>query len=351
MPQGAVDLRFLLRRIAVAAIAIAAVLVAVPSLALAYHTDGRETQTVGAIQKNYTCIDCHGDERDAWTGEGPHGYYNTNTTKCRMCHTIHKAPAASIMLLPRATIKDSCFTCHDGTGAVGVYSAITVRGYSVGSSHSIDVTKSVPGGSQPLNTVLGCDSCHTPHRATQIEPYLGDNEKAFYHGFGYVSNRALRDDVGGHARGTYTKYGADWCAGCHDERTDWGAMHNHPVEASTTPGYFYYDNVAVVTAADQTTTVLDRLGYSNFGYIMPEPRTPEQAGHAPICQQCHEDPRNPGVPGAAVPFESSLKDYGTSPRPVNPVFLSFPHETTSTNLLSGNGDGLCLRCHDADMLP
>jgi predicted CXXCH cytochrome family protein len=347
-----------------------AVALLVPAVAFGYwhHDPSLEPSGTREVRGTtvYACPDCHvtwtggSDEGSATVrGAGPHGYYRTDTSKCRMCHSVHKAPAASIMLLPAATIRDTCFTCHDSTGAAGVYSAITYRAGSVGASHSIDATKRVPGGTEDLAANLSCTSCHAVHRATSIEVFRADTEVPIALGVKY-SNALLRDDVGGKPRGTYTVYGADWCAGCHDRRhSDSTVVRNHPVEASTTAGFFNYGRVAAVTRLDETTTEIRAdevggagtgLGYTNFGYVMPWPRTTGVGGqypHTPICQQCHEDTRDVGVVGATVPMVPGDQSIGTS----NPVFYSFPHETVNKYMVIELKDDLCLNCHPQTSLP
>lgn len=331
--------------------------IALPAAAFGYdHTDDRATRG-GTV--SFSCEDCHvtweggvfdgvtypagADAGDhAKDGAGPHGYYRSDTDKCRMCHTVHNAPATSVLLLPAATIEAACFSCHDNTGASGVYSAIEARGGSVVASHSIDTTTNVPGGSFDLTANLSCPSCHSVHRATAVEVFRTDREVTMLGG-AKVSNALLRDDVGGKPRGTYTEYGADWCAGCHDQRHSGGSVVNHPTEASTTSGAFDYGSVASVKAVDDQTTEIVGLGGSNFGYVMPYPRTDEQVGHDPICQQCHEDARNVGVPGAAVAFSSTT--------PTNPAYYSFPHQGTNVNFLIEEHDDLCMNCHPVIQLP
>jgi predicted CXXCH cytochrome family protein len=353
-------------RRALVAVPVFVVAILVPALAFAFHTDGRETRN-GAL---VACPDCHvtytgGSDAGgpATPGSGPHGYYRTDTAKCRMCHTVHKAPADSIMLLPAATIQDTCFTCHDNTGATGVYSAIAARigPSAVVASHSIDATTVVPGGSEDLSTNLSCQSCHAVHRATTVAAFRTDRELTIGDGGGSkYTNALLRDDVGGKARGTYEVYGADWCAGCHDQRhSDSSVVINHPVEESSTSGAFNYGRVAVVTAFDETTTEIPDdllagtgLGYTNFGYVMPWPRTTGTGGqypHKPICQQCHEDARDVGVPGAAVGMVPSMDD-GSAPT-TNPAFYSFPHQSTNPRLVIEKQDDLCLNCHPPGSLP
>ena len=96
------------------------------------------------------------------------------------------------------------------------------------------------------------------------------------------------------------------------------------------------------------------LGGDNRGYLMPYPRSADQAGHAPICQQCHEDSRNPGSLDAtgvatAIPVQITHEDGVVATD--NPRFQNFPHETEGDNLLVENYDNLCLNCHPASVLP
>jgi hypothetical protein len=104
------------------------------------------------------CTTCHGLESDvesptvAPTRTGPHGGYNTGTSKCATCHSVHTAPAGSVLLLPAATIISTCNTCHDGTGGGGVYGVIRrvtgkkPSGHRVGFSLNGQIT--VPGGDE-----------------------------------------------------------------------------------------------------------------------------------------------------------------------------------------------------------
>jgi hypothetical protein len=104
----------------------------------------------------------------------------------------------------------------------------------------------------------------------------------------------------------------------------------------------------------------------NRGYLMPYPRTAQQQGHAPICQQCHEDSRSvgslvgDGSSGDATPAVVAAGDGvqwtsgpGTwTPSPTdNPYFQNFPHETQNERMLVEQGDDLCMNCHPVTVLP
>jgi hypothetical protein len=291
------------------------------AFAYVYHTDGRESATLTA--NPIACDDCHGlGGSTEWDGGGPHRGFTQYTRKCVLCHAVHDAAAGAPVLLRTVTITDTCETCHDNTGAVGVYSSIQARGASVGSSHSVDATSFVPGGSTALSSNLGCLSCHSVHSSTDVQPFLRDTGRALASKEYVYSNCLLRDDVGGKPDGTYTTYGGAWCASCHDQRTSSGPTHSHP----TTEAGAY------------------ELGRDNVGYLMAA--APDRL--APYCQQCHEDSRD-----VETGFSASMKNYGYSEpdTPTNPPFVTFPHQTVNASMTVETGDDLCDNCHDYTQLP
>ncbi|MDH4140744.1 MAG: hypothetical protein OEV43_09270, partial [Coriobacteriia bacterium] len=165
------------------------------------------------------------------------------------------------------------------------------------------------------------------------------------------------------ADATVTVYGSDWCAACHKGRESGGPVHNHPTETSATaaPGSPYsYGNVAILASDEPTSvTVMGGLVYNggrtNRGFLMPYPRTPQQSGHAPICQQCHEDTRDAGQLvgdgsiGDATPTVITEPDGQVASD--NPRFQTFPHETVNRNMLVETDDDLCMNCHPVTALP
>lgn len=85
----------------------------------------------------------------------PHGGYSDGTDLCGQCHTVHDAPGSNY-LYARPTQKETCYQCHDGTGAsTDVQAAFgeTVIGESTKESFHPVPTDS-----------LECGDCHTPHK-------------------------------------------------------------------------------------------------------------------------------------------------------------------------------------------
>jgi len=314
----------------------------------------------------WSCDDCHATvgEGTPWDGGGPHRNYSASTNKCGLCHTVHKSPASSVLLLQGATITDSCEVCHDGTGGIGVYTTITAFDGVVAAEHTCEATTTVPGGSTSLVSAMGCGSCHSVHGANTVAPFLRDSGAAFNIGL-VVSSCLLRDNPNGAAPGTYPEYGAKWCASCHDQRHSDSAMAlNHPVESSPTWGYGDMTSTVLPTSYtydSEYTQVATGIGRTNGAYLMdPVPASGDgrvDARRDPMCQQCHEDARTVTQPfqgdylhrGITDPDDPKYNPY--LPAPVNPEFLSFPHQTTNANLLVEIDDDLCTNCHDVTTLP
>lgn len=335
-----VDRTILTALVALAALAFAA------TPAFAFYEGGTTDSTAD-------CNGCHGNDLTA--SAGPHGGYMTTSNKCYTCHSVHVAPTNSERLLSGPTVKSTCEACHDGTGGKGVYGVLAARGLSPVSRHRIDVTGTIPGGDASTGGTstavftgeggaLSCDDCHSPHASSLVASFTGDRMRTTTDTAGFLSTRLLRRKPTS-SNTTVTVYGSNWCGGCHKGRvSETSTRHNHPADTTATAGYFYYERVARVTSNTGTTTELGTLGRTNRGYVMPYPRSSDQTGHAPICQQCHEDPRTVGAPGSVTTFTVTAPD-GTAVSD-NPRFQTFPHETQSSSLLIETGESLCLNCHE-----
>jgi len=348
------------RFVPIAAILVAASLLVAP-VAWAYD----ET---GASEDPSDCAACHAvDEVNVGgTGvarQGPHGGYSSTSRSCDGCHRVHVGQG--VLLFPRETITETCELCHDGTGGQGVYGVLKARGLTVAATHKTESTSSVPGanpdtGASDLGAFFGqggnlsCGDCHSPHGANTVEPFTTDRSRTATDSSGFVSSELLRQ-LPSSATTETAKYGSDWCGGCHKGRVS--GVHdviNHPVDAGFGASLFVYQNVQVVEGIGSSQTDAGPLGHSNFGYVMPFPRTPGQGSHDPICQQCHEDVRNvgdetPGQISAGEQFSVTSAD-GTDPDD-NPRFQVFPHESTNPALLIEASDDLCTNCHLKSQLP
>ncbi|MHB1340577.1 MAG: cytochrome c3 family protein [Coriobacteriia bacterium] len=354
------------------------------------------------------CEDCHasypdtgyapGYQRGEWYG--PHGGYTTGSSKCRVCHSVHQAPATGVILLKGATVTATCFSCHDGTGSgFGVYGTILGRtgidpqdgnAATPGAAHRmVNATNVIPGGDAltggtALRTfsgtggVLACNDCHSVHGALTVDPFKGDRKRVRGEISAPVTDRLLRKRPTGASLET-TAYGSDWCAGCHAGRMSGGTVVNHPVDSGV--GAFTYSRVSILSTVSPTaTTVFAPLGgvpfaggghsaaepdnSGNRGYLMPWPRTVQQGAHKPICQQCHEDSRSVGsldatgtigdATTAQIAAGDNLVWNGSAwviSNTDNPRFQNFPHEAANNSFLVEPSDDLCMNCHPMGQLP
>lgn len=356
----------LARRLAIASLL--AMLLAFSSAGIALAFD-ESTSTVPPFSEA-NCGYCH-DPYPSFGGYGVHGGFTSTTSKCEECHSVHDAFDGGVMLLPAATIEATCFTCHDGTQGRGVYGAIKARtGIEPTSGHRVEVTSLVPGGDPSTggsanmtfsggSGSLTCTDCHSPHGSEIVGVFQGDRIRTSWVPSPFATYKILKQQPGDTTGTPVTEYGSDWCLACHAGRSsDLATVHNHPVDAGT--GAFTYSNIVRLASDNPTsTTTTGTLGGSHRGYLMPwnsttATRTPLQQGHAPICQQCHEDARDVGTlsaagdVGDAMTFSASVD--GT-PTAGNPRFQNFPHESTNANLLVETADNLCTNCHPLGQLP
>lgn len=371
------------RMLLVCAIVIAMLGVAFPAYAYVSEVPASELARISSLRFYFAdpenpspeeiatipCVACHG-ARETGSPDigdepyGPHGGYITTSNKCWTCHSVHQAEAGGIVLLPAATVLATCETCHDGTGGTGVYGVVKARtGEDPPAQHrmidsEVDPVTTIPGGdyasggSQEATFAgtaggLTCTDCHSVHGAYTVAAFTGDRARSAESTSGaegrqVVSNRLLRQRPTSMDASSdpVLEYGSDWCGACHAGRLSGTSVHNHPVDSGA--GAFVYEGVAY---PDETTGT---LGYNNNGYVMPDPRTPLQQGHGPICQQCHEDARHVGdVTSRTVDpseaFKVTSPDGGAESD--NPRFQVFPHESDKPSFLIETDDDLCLNCH------
>ena len=297
--------------------------------------------------------------------------YTVTTKWCLECHSVHAASPNGEALLPGKTITDDCNTCHDGTGGQGVYGVIKARlAVAPTSAHRTETATVVPGGDSATGGnktmafsgaggTLTCTDCHSPHGADTVAPFRGDRQRSVWGVQPHISTKLLKKRPGNVAV-PVAQYGSDWCLGCHKGRSSAGFVHNHPAESSATVAFPYaYGNAPLVAPGVTTSsTALGQLGITNRGYLMPFPRTTGaggQAGHFPMCQQCHEDAREVGTlnaNGTASPY-AFIVNNPPDGRTItdNPRFQVFPHESTATAMLIQQNDDLCMNCHPTGQLP
>ncbi|MDO8886204.1 cytochrome c3 family protein, partial [Candidatus Oleimmundimicrobium sp.] len=98
--------------------------------------------------------------------ENPHGTYMDTSNLCRDCHDAHNSVGSTVSFR-RASEKEVCYTCHDGTGSdynirtgEGGFDEVTLGETTRISYHPVPNTNLEL--ESPLNPISCCD-CHTPH--------------------------------------------------------------------------------------------------------------------------------------------------------------------------------------------
>lgn len=237
----------------------------------------------------------------------PHKGYAYNTTKCLVCHAVHKAADDGQVLLG-AEVGSACDYCHVSTTGVS-----TVRVYDEDpANHQVD---------DEFNHSNSCTTCHAVHGANTVDQ-------------AGLSSSILRADIGVQAGVP----AADWSltTGSRDGALSAFCTQCHPYFVST-----YADSD---TDGDVTDTF---LGGPFNSHIM----TSDFASY---------DPANGATKtGIAVAYASSAYCTSCHDGGSGSAADNFPHMTvgarfmnssdyvndTAAAAVSASEDGVCLKCH------
>jgi predicted CXXCH cytochrome family protein len=215
----------------------------------------------------------------------PHGKYVATSSQCSACHTSHTSAGAR--LVQQASVKATCYVCHNGTQASSNvqgefnHSASTASG----SSHPVDFKST---DNNYAADYLKCQNCHNPH---------GDLD---------VSNNLYPKlvNVSG------TKQGDGVCWSCHGSASTLPAPYgNHQ---STWPG----QSLASATTPAGT-------GHDKSSLMNPS------SGTQILCSSCHESH------GSSL--SDNLKNSITFTNPITSV--------TQTTTVTGDNRTACYGCH------
>lgn len=241
----------------------------------------------------------------------PHGAYDTNTVKCRVCHALHQADATGEVLL-QGTVADACTYCHISTfaGKIRVYNGVSGN-YTTAGNKAHDSA----GGAT-------CVNCHQVHGATsQMFNHAYLREKILKSGpiqGGVTVNAGDANDV------AVSKY----CTRCHGATSD------------------YYET-AYDTGA-QTSHVMVAGDLSDYG---------DAAGNgvgtfdgqvawtgSETCVACHADGVRNQSDGTNKILASSYPHFTAGAR-----FLTSAADAGNVGAMvpaaNGSADGVCIRCH------
>jgi hypothetical protein len=329
--------------------------------------------------------------------EGPHADYQTGTTKCAVCHSVHAAPVPSKVgttggvpwtagtsteMLLRSTVADSCRYCHIDTavggvqiywgndGTTNIYGTAPAGHTGSGGSacvncHAVHGAKTYKGGNEAKIIKLTPGSTARPPQPETI----GDADTAFS-SFGVVRNPASKAiyDTWANAQVSGDKYRQQtvFCSSCH-----W----NFAESADTTIGSrsgstrYYYNN-ADVSKLNRTHAMV--AASTAFSATNAGPYSTLGAGDSVVASGA-TTARGGSNLGIAVAFAGSstcraCHDAGAVDGGTGILFSSFPHYTQGSAYLltagahvgdnsaiaganvNGNvsdpaADGSCLKCH------
>lgn len=271
---------------------------------------------------------------------GPHGGYASTSDKCGSCHNMHLA-SGNGSLLAASNVYYTCILCHGVGGLADAEPYAHWPSLDAPSQHSPNETTSGSlsiGITPSLPKPLSCSSCHTPHGnpAVTVVAYSCDTSTtATSHllrraGIPTVTLGALPGP--GATASLY--YGNQWCRDCHNKAHD--ALVTNTIVHPYNIGSLTYINTGLArTHVNFSMYPVTTLGL--FGTAAT--RT------SPLCMQCHEDGRD-----VETAFNRSLPDWQGATK-TNPMFATFPHQTSLVYFRIETGDDLCFNCHQTSSLP
>jgi predicted CXXCH cytochrome family protein len=234
----------------------------------------------------------------------PHGSYSSDTDLCKTCHASHMAPGDS--LLAMATERETCYSCHDGSGADSdVRSEFGEATLGTSTRTSFHPVPTPRDGIQLL-----CSDCHTPHKAPADDTLL----LRVRSGNGYLYSPP--DSPIGNAF-CYACHGVDSALpapfGDHSAFED--AVHN------TDPG---------VPTAPSGSGIKCLACHASHGSDLPDLTT---AREEDLCLACHTE----------AGFTAAANDYSTSDG--TPVRI-YHHPIATTDQDGGQRVVECASCHN-----
>lgn len=235
-------------------------------------------------------------------GADPHEGYLTTTTKCAVCHAVHKGSGAvgSEMLL-RTSAAEACTYCHINPG---VSTLIVYDGLTANYSGSDNVYSHNNFGATPVK----CELCHAVHAA---QNQMTDN--AILSGYmltapspavGYDWDSDW-DNEGAPLAGDPKDVAiSKWCTRCH---TYWPGTPPDPVDSHVLTAF---DGVHSWTGSE-------------------------------YCVSCHSS----DTVGGVAPAASAFPHFTDGARFLTQAATDAGGEAGAVPATNGTNDGVCLRCH------
>jgi predicted CXXCH cytochrome family protein len=244
----------------------------------------------------------------------PHGAYTTSSTKCGVCHAVHKATPAGQILM-RGTAADACTYCHitTATGLIQVYNGVATN-YTLDNKAAHDAA----GGA-------ACITCHTPHGASALIADHAYLEEKILKGMALEAGLTVAagdgDDVAV----------SKWCTNCHNSSASATGMPYYEVDYDVdgTQG----SHVMTAPSADYAATA----AVGTYGGVVAW--TGSQT-----CRSCHADGLKNQSDGTAKVVASSYPHFTAGQR----FLTSAGNDANSVAAIpatNSEADGVCIRCH------
>jgi predicted CXXCH cytochrome family protein len=289
------------------------------------------------------------------THETPHNDYTTSTTKCAVCHAVHKAPAGGELLL-RTTVGESCVYCHIdyNLGVIQIYDGKSSLYYDDNKkNHSRD-------GGAP------CSGCHSVHGANTytgaiatkilkrlpIQPefvdfFAGGDADVLYEAAAAASMHPAGEFAWEDWRDASGVQQTAFCTGCHPYFTRVsdvpittnrmivdGAISTETRAFSSHPMKRYYDGYDT----DGTTELMYQAKGSTLATGVQVAQMSTNG-----CYRCHGENLDvnlsPGIQESSFPHYSTHRER---------FLISAPWQgngDTVPDTLDSREDGTCLYCH------
>lgn len=197
-----------------------------------------------------------------------HGNYSADTSKCKLCHTLHNGQSAGVM--KESTQSGMCFTCHDGTASNYNIAGIFAAGSGNITAHPVKDTELVTG------ELIRCSDCHNPHGTAKP-------------GGGYYP-RLLKAFNGT----SFVNEGIDFCLACHGSTNrGWSAVYYQNTlgdHTNANAAHFDANKTALAPASGTKVTCVmchDKHASSNNRLIREDQGTEDS-----LCSRCHNNTAN-----------------------------------------------------------
>ena len=251
--------------------------------------------------------------------EDPHGGYDETTDSCLKCHDMHEAPDSP--LIGTTTVKETCYQCHNGTGAStdiqAEFGESTIGTSTQASYHPLP--HSLDGYS------VKCGDCHTPHNLRTD----------------YTKLLRLNDGSGGWIYSpTDTPIGNAYCYRCHGSAS--------PFPSPFGDHTFFEGGVHQLLGGDPASGSEIQCLTCHGPHGSAYPGLSEQEATCLTCHNAATPNTNPDLPFDTTELEyaftAAANDY--DPTDADGLIRIYHHPIGDDEQDGGNRQVECASCHE-----